>query len=236
MIRIMLIVPTFIGVRQKIFPLRAEWRPEAETLLVQMWPDTDYNCPIMKTRALRPRGVVVIGGHINGIGIIRSFAARKIPTAVILTQSHDFAHYSRYISSYHRALEIVEKPEMLVDVLDRRSAQWKGWALFPVNDEALAALVQGWRHFESSHPIIAPPGEIARYFLRQRTDAECSPKRRDSSSVMLRARSSDDGRPSGPCLSCHCQTARRSSLCQTLRLQSHGRKQPCGIESGNIPR
>ena len=94
----------------------------------------------MKIRTIQPKGVVVIGGHINGMGIIRSFASRKIPTAVILTQPYDFAHYSRYISSYDRALELVEKPEILIDVLARRARQWKGWALFPTNDEVLAAL------------------------------------------------------------------------------------------------
>lgn len=114
---------------------------------------------------MKPKGAVVIGGHINGLGIIRSLAARRIPTAVILTKPHDFAQYSRYISGFEPAFEMTERPEQLLEALDRRSSQWKGWALFPVNDEALAALVQSRQQLESVYPVMAPPNEILPYLL-----------------------------------------------------------------------
>lgn len=114
---------------------------------------------------MKPQGVVVIGGHINGLGIIRSLAARRIPTAVILTKSYDFAHHSRYISEYESAFEMAKRPEQLPEALDRRSSRWKGWALFPVNDEALAAIAHSRQQLESVYPIIAPPNEAIRCFL-----------------------------------------------------------------------
>jgi predicted ATP-grasp superfamily ATP-dependent carboligase len=119
----------------------------------------------MRHGVIEPKGVVVIGGHINGLGIIRSFRAQRIPVAVILTKRHDFAQYSRCISGYDRAFGIAEDPQQLSEVLDRRSSQWGGWALFPANDEALAALVHNRQHLECSHAIFAPPAEIASYFL-----------------------------------------------------------------------
>jgi D-aspartate ligase len=114
---------------------------------------------------MKPKGAVVIGGHINGLGIIRSLAASGIPTAVILTRKHDFAHYSRYIAGYESAYDMTERPERLAEVLDRRSSVWKGWALFPVNDEALAAIACSRQYLESAYPIIAPSNEIIRCLL-----------------------------------------------------------------------
>ena len=112
-----------------------------------------------------PKGVVVIGGHINGLGIIRSFRAKGIPVAAILTKKYDFAQYSGCISGSDKAFGLAENPEQLSEVLERQSPQWDGWALFPANDEALAALVYNRSHLESSHAIFAPPEEIASFFL-----------------------------------------------------------------------
>ncbi len=114
---------------------------------------------------MKPKGAVVIGGHINGLGIIRSLAARKIPTGVILTKPYDLAQHSRHVSGFERAFEITEKPDQLLEALDRRSSQWRGWALFPVNDEALAALAQNRHQLELIHQVIAPPNETLDYFL-----------------------------------------------------------------------
>jgi D-aspartate ligase len=114
---------------------------------------------------MQPKGAIVIGGHINGLGLIRSLSALHIPTAVILTKPYDFAQHSRCVSGHESALEIAEKPEVLLEVLARRASLWKGWALFPANDEALASIVHNWRQIEPVHPILAPPGEVACYFL-----------------------------------------------------------------------
>jgi hypothetical protein len=39
---------------------------------------------------MQTNGAIVIGGHINGLGIIRSLAALNIATSVILTEPYDF--------------------------------------------------------------------------------------------------------------------------------------------------
>ena len=113
----------------------------------------------------KPDGVIVIGGYINGLGIIRSFSEFGIRTAVICTKAYDLAQYSNCIEAHESALELGEKPECLTEVLARRSALWKGWALFPANDEALAAVSRCRHLLEADYTILAPSGEIAQYFL-----------------------------------------------------------------------
>jgi predicted ATP-grasp superfamily ATP-dependent carboligase len=119
----------------------------------------------MESALKKTRGVIVIGGYINGLGIVRSFNACKIPAGIILTKNYDIAHYSRCVSLCEKALEITESPELLTDVLARRSTIWKGWALFPSNDEALAAIMHCRQYLESFYPIIAPPNDAASYML-----------------------------------------------------------------------
>jgi len=110
-------------------------------------------------------GAIIVGGHVNGLGLVRALAARNVATAVITTKPYDVAHRSRWISSHDTALEIEEQPERLAEVLERRAPDWSGWAVLPANDGALAALAQHQEQLSSRYRVIAPPREVARYFL-----------------------------------------------------------------------
>ena len=110
-------------------------------------------------------GAIIVGGHVNGLGLVRALAARNVPTAVIATKPYDIAHRSRWVSAHEAVLDIEEHPEHLAEVLERRVADWRGWALFPANDGALAALSQHKDRLASMYHVIAPPSEVARYFL-----------------------------------------------------------------------
>ncbi len=111
---------------------------------------------------MKSQGAVVIGGHVNGLGLVRSLAARGIPTAVVTTKPYDIAQRSRWVSAVVAAPGIEHRPELLVEVLERRAAEWKGWALLPTNDEALAALATHHERLSSRYTVVAPPWEVAR--------------------------------------------------------------------------
>ena len=82
-----------------------------------------------------------------------------------MTKPYDIAHRSRWISAYAAVFEVEEQPERLVQVLEGRAHDWSGWAVFPSNDGALAALAQHHDRLSSTYRVIAPPQEVARYFL-----------------------------------------------------------------------
>jgi len=112
-------------------------------------------------------GAVVIGGYINGLGLVRALAARQIRTAVVTTKPYDIAHRSRYVSARAAALETDEQPESLVDLLLRRASDWAGWALFPTNDGALAALAQHRDRLMAHYRVVAPSSDVARYLVNK---------------------------------------------------------------------
>ena len=118
--------------------------------------------------SLRPQhapGAVIVGGYVNALGLVRALAARHVPTAVVRTKAYDIAHRSRWVTGHDAALDIEERPEQLVELLERRTRDWSGWALLPSNDGSLAALAQYQEQLSSTYRVIAPAGEIAPYFL-----------------------------------------------------------------------
>lgn len=114
---------------------------------------------------MQARGVVVLGGYVNALGVVRALAARGVATAVVRNKPFDIAHLSRCVSAHDRVAGVEERPELLVELLERRAAEWRGWALLPTNDETLAALALHHDRLSSLYRLIAPPWEVARHLL-----------------------------------------------------------------------
>ena len=76
---------------------------------------------------MTPRAVVV-GAHVNGLGIIRSLARRHVPIAVVSTRSYDVAQHSRWVSECDEFFELHEEPDSLADYLAHQSNRWRGRA------------------------------------------------------------------------------------------------------------
>jgi len=110
-------------------------------------------------------GVVVLGGYVNALGVVRALHARGVPAVVVRTQSFDIAHLSRCVSSHATVTGVAEQPDLIVDLLERRATDWAGWAVLPTNDEALAALALNHDRLSSRYRLIAPPLEVARHLL-----------------------------------------------------------------------
>jgi predicted ATP-grasp superfamily ATP-dependent carboligase len=119
-------------------------------------------------------GAVVIGGTVNALGVVRALAARRIRTAVVTTKPYDVAHRSRWINGHAAVSELEERPDTLVDLLERRAPDWRGWALLPTNDEALAALLEHGERLSSRYRLLAPDPEAIRYLLDKRLMMEAA--------------------------------------------------------------
>lgn len=101
----------------------------------------------------------------NGVGLVRALAARGIPTAVVTTQPWDVAHRSRLVVAHEALVALDEHPDRLLEALERRAAEWRGWAVLPANDEALAALGRHHDRLSRTYRVVSPPAETAECFL-----------------------------------------------------------------------
>lgn len=112
----------------------------------------------------RGPGAVVVGGYVNGLGLVRALAARRIPVAVVVTKPFDIAHRSRWASAHETIETLEDAPERLVDLLRHRATDWPGWLVIPTNDEALRALAQ-YRDRLSTYRLACPNWDVAQYLL-----------------------------------------------------------------------
>ena len=109
---------------------------------------------------LPARGAIVIGAHINGLGVTRALARRGVPTIAISTRGFDIAQHSRWVVERHRLHELHDRPDALVDLLDRHASRWRSWVIFPTNDDALMALARHHNHLSRTYTLTCQPLDV----------------------------------------------------------------------------
>jgi D-aspartate ligase len=114
-------------------------------------------------------GAVIIGGYANGVSALRSVAREGVRTAVILTHRADIAHRSRYAHESHRVTGLHRRPDGLIDLLQEHAGRWRGWALIPTNDDALAALAEHRDLLSRWYPATIPPADVVQRVLHKPT-------------------------------------------------------------------
>jgi D-aspartate ligase len=105
-------------------------------------------------------GAVVVGAHVNGLGIIRALARRRVPVAAVSTRSFDVAHHSRWVSERDEFFELHQNPDSLADYLEHNRARWPGWAVFPTNDDSMTALAKHHEGLARAYRITVQPWDI----------------------------------------------------------------------------
>lgn len=102
-------------------------------------------------------GAVVVGAHVNGLGVIRALGPRGTRIAAISTRRFDIAHHSRFVSERHALPALHDRHEALVELLEANAGRWNGWAVFPTNDDALTTLAVHHERLSRSYRLTVQP-------------------------------------------------------------------------------
>lgn len=82
-------------------------------------------------------GVIVIGGHIQGLGIMRILGKLKIPVILMDSSSINLARHSKYCTEFIR----YPKDKLLERLFElSKFKQYQGYILFPTNDLHVSVL------------------------------------------------------------------------------------------------
>ncbi len=84
-------------------------------------------------------GVIVLGGHIQGLNIIRVYGKNGIPTILLDSTRFNLGKYSKYCSKFYRY-----KNENILDILLEfgKKGEYRGWLILPTNDFHVKILSQ----------------------------------------------------------------------------------------------
>lgn len=84
-------------------------------------------------------GVIVIGGHVQGLGIIRIFGQNNIPTLLIDNTKSNIARHSKYCDDFYN----YQKNQLLDFLADLKNKhKYKNWLLLPTKDLQVKLLSQ----------------------------------------------------------------------------------------------
>lgn len=117
---------------------------------------------------------IVIGGFVNGLGLVRALFALGRRVIVITTQPFDMAQHSVCVSEHHHVPDSDLQPERLADFLQQHVQEWRGAAVFPTNDETVACLSLFHEELAPWFRLIIPPPESVPYILEKTRMAEAA--------------------------------------------------------------
>lgn len=109
--------------------------------------------------------VIVIGGFVNGLGLVRSLAALGCRIIVITTQAYDMAQHSSHVSEHHHLHDLDHHPEGLAALLERHAQIWKGALVLPTSDAAIAGLDACRGRLRAAFRLAIPPSDCVPYLL-----------------------------------------------------------------------
>ncbi|MBI9054687.1 MAG: ATP-grasp domain-containing protein [Bacteroidales bacterium] len=102
-------------------------------------------------------GVIVIGGHVQGLGIIRVFGKNNIPVILLDDTKHNIGRYSRYLEKFF----FTPKNQILDQLLILKKENcFQNWLILPTNDFQVKILSQNFKELSGYFKISTAPWDI----------------------------------------------------------------------------
>jgi D-aspartate ligase len=126
--------------------------------------------------ALRNAGAVIIGGHFQGLGILRSLAKQNIPIC-LLDREFCIGRFSRYSKKFYKCPSVRQESiffEFMRSLAQRQNLE--GWVVYPVDDEVVTFLSKNKSHLERYYRIPTPAWEITRFAIEKKLTYQLAEK------------------------------------------------------------
>jgi len=102
-------------------------------------------------------GIIILGGHVQGLGILRILGEKGIPGILIDNTRINIARHSKYCRTFYSV-----KDNNLLTFLSflGRTKKYLGWLIFPTNDFQVELLSQNKTKLEQYFKVSTPAWEI----------------------------------------------------------------------------
>jgi D-aspartate ligase len=110
------------------------------------------------------KGVIILGGHIQSLGIVRIFGRIGIPAVVIDNTSVNLSGHSKYCIALYK----VPDEELLGFLMDLGSRNiYSGWIVFPTNDFHVSLLSFNKQDIEAYFQVSTDNWEVINIFYNK---------------------------------------------------------------------
>ena len=114
-------------------------------------------------------GVIIIGDHVQSLGIIRSLGRKKISVYLLNDKSLCIGRFSKFLEKFFHCPPF-EETDNLVQYLRSLADQEtvKNWILWPTNDASVYAVSTHKKDLEKSYIIATPAWDVIQFALNKK--------------------------------------------------------------------
>ena len=115
---------------------------------------------------MKQPGVIVIGNHVQALGIIRSLGKRNIPIYLLHDKNLCIGRFSRYTKRYIKTPNASNESrfvDFMIKLANRE--QIKGWVLMPTNDAWVYVLSKHKETLDEYYKVPIPHWDITKFAL-----------------------------------------------------------------------
>ena len=109
-------------------------------------------------------GVVLLGDHVQALGLVRSFGRRGIPTYLLHSEDLCIGRFSRYLSKFIKIPDVNKESNFvsfLIDIAEKYDL--KGWTLLPTNDTMVRILSKNKKILEEVYKVPTPEWGVTKF-------------------------------------------------------------------------
>jgi predicted ATP-grasp superfamily ATP-dependent carboligase len=122
-------------------------------------PDRETKVVANQTKKI---GAVIIGGHFQGLGILRSLARRNVPT-YLLDHELCIGRFSRYSQKFIKCPSAEQESILLKFLTDlAQRDKLDRWLIYPNDDETVRFLASNKQQLEEHYRVATPSWEVVK--------------------------------------------------------------------------
>ncbi len=114
------------------------------------------------------QGAIVIGGHFQGLGLVRALATQGVRVVLVDTEP-SAGRFSRYVEKFFYSPSVLDERnflEFLIQLGTKRGLD--GWVLFPTDDETVFFLSKHREELEKIFRVTTPEWDVVKYVYNKK--------------------------------------------------------------------
>lgn len=118
-------------------------------------------------------GVIILGDHVQGLGIIRCFGKKKIPVYLVNDKKVCIGRFSRFLAGFFESPNFNAEHELISFLMSiGKSNNFSNYLLMPTNDLAVSVLSKHKDRLSDMYQVVTPDAHVTDLVYNKRLTFE----------------------------------------------------------------